>query len=161
MARMTFKAGDEFALRLSRLATGSSAIAKKAIYVGAEIVADKIKANINALPEDKFRRLKADEKFKGVPSVQKEDLKNGFGITPMKRDEAGNWNARVGFDGYGKNTTAAYPSGLPNQLLARAVESGSSVRKKTPFVRPAVNETKAAVIEAMGRVIDEEIRSMK
>ena len=40
MARMTFKAGDDYALKLSKLATNSDEIAIKAIYAAAEIVAD-------------------------------------------------------------------------------------------------------------------------
>ena len=37
------------------------------------------------------------------------------------------------------------------------MESGTSVLRKRPFVRPAVQATKAACIKKMGEVIDEEI----
>ena len=67
MARMTFKAGEEYAIKLSKLATGQEEIAKKAIYAAAGIVADRIKANLNSLPEEKFRYLRDGEKFVGVP----------------------------------------------------------------------------------------------
>lgn len=160
MARMAFKAGDEFALKLSRLATGSDEIAKKAIYAGAGIVADKIKANIQSLPSDTFRHLAPEEKFSGLPEAAKRDLAESFGVTPIKQDADGNWNAKVGFDGYGSHPTKKYPQGLPNQLLARAVESGSSVRQKKPFVRPAVNATKGKAQAKMGEVIDEEIKKI-
>ena len=160
MARMTFKAGEEYAIKLSKLATGQEEIAKKAIYAAAGIVADRIKANLNALPEEKFRYLRDGEKFVGVPERQKKDLIDSFGITPITTDNKGNWNAKIGFDGYGSIPTKKYPNGLPNQLLARAIESGSSVRRKKPFVRPAVNATKKQAQAKMAEIIDKEIEKI-
>ena len=135
MARMTFKAGEEYAIKLSKLATKQEEIAKKAIYAAAGIVADKIKSNLNSLPEEKFRYLRDGEKFVGVPERQKKDLIDSFGITPITTDSKGNWNAKsvlTATEAFQQNTRS-----LPNQLLARAIESGSSVRQKKPFVRLA------------------------
>jgi len=160
MARMTFKAGEEFALQLSHFGTRSDAIAKKAIYEGASIIADKIKDNLEALPEEAFRKLTDGDIFSSVPESQKEDLASAFGVTPIKQDKEGNWCAKIGFDGYGRFPTKKYPQGLPNQLLGRAIESGSSVRRKVPFVRPAVIATKRAVINRMDQVIKEQIRRL-
>lgn len=160
MARFAFKAGDEWALKLSRLSAGSDEIAKKAIYAAADIVADKIKSNLEALPEDKFRHLPNGEKFNGLPQSQKDDLIESFGITPITMDSQGNHNAKIGFDGYGSTPTKAYPQGVPNQLLARSVESSSSVRVATPFVRPAVIATKKPAKAEMGRVVDEETKKI-
>lgn len=160
MARITFKGSDEYALKLSRLATGSEEIAKKAIFQGAKVVADKIKANLAGIPTDKFRFLRGGDMFHGLTDTQKSDLIASFGITPIMRDDNGNWNTKIGFDGYGSTPTKKYKNGLPNQLLARAVESGSSVRRKHPFVRPAVNATKKAVINKMDEVIQEETEKL-
>src|SRR5665648_585634 len=114
-ARCTFAAGDEFALAISRLATDSDVIAKKAIYEGAKVIADKIKSNLD-----------------GVLSPEASgELVASFGVTPIEKDASGNWNAKIGFDGYGRD-------GVANQLKARVLESGSSKQQKTPFVRPAV-----------------------
>jgi hypothetical protein len=44
MARIRFKGSDEYALKLSQLASGADDVAKKAIYQAAKIVADKISA---------------------------------------------------------------------------------------------------------------------
>ena len=133
MARMTFKAGDEYAIKLSRLATGQEEIAKKAIYAAAGIVADKIKSNL-----------------KGVLSPEATgDLVDSFGVSKIDTDSSGNWNAKIGFDGYDRD-------GTPNQLKARVLESGSSKQKKRPFVRPAVNATKKQAQAKMAEIIDEE-----
>ena len=132
MARMTFMPGEDYALKLSKLGTASEEIAKKAIYEGAKIVADEIKART---PRDSG------------------DLADSLGITPISRDNDGNWTAKVGFDGYDSR-------GVPNQLKARVIESGKSGQQKKPFVRPAVNKTRKQVVKKMEEVIDEEIKKL-
>ena len=126
MATISFKKGDDYALK-SRLAAQSDEVAKKAIYQGAKVVADKISSGI---PKDTG------------------DLEKSFGITPIERDKDGNWNAKIGFDGYDSK-------GVPNQLKARAIESGTSKIQKRPFVRPAVNATKTKAV-VVKKIIDEE-----
>lgn len=145
LATIKFKKGDEYALRLSKLETGAEGIAKKALYAGAGVVADRIKANLSSVPK--------------IPSYQKKDLMDGFGITPM-RNGGGMWDVHIGFDGYGSKPTANYPRGKPNQMIARAVESGTSFRPKTPFVRPAINSSRAAALAAMQKIIEEELKKV-
>lgn len=144
-------------MKLDRLKNETDETAKEAIYAAANIVADKIADNLNALPEETFRRLTKGEKFDGVPEDQKEDLIASFGIASIKTDKNSDWNTKIGFDGYGRRATKKYPKGLPNQMVARAIESGSSVRKKHPFVRPAVNATKKMALAEMKKVIDKKI----
>ncbi len=137
MARFAFKAGDEYAIKLSRLVTNHDEIAKKAIYGAVEIVADKIKSNL-----------------KGVLSEEATgELVESFGVTPIDKDKQGNWNAKVGFDGYDSK-------GVPNQLKARVLESGSSKQKKRPFVRPAMNATKKQARAKMEQIIEEEYKKI-
>lgn len=160
MARMTFIMGDEFALKLSRMAGQSERIAKEAIAAGAGIVADEIRKNLNALPVDEMRFLHDGDQFNVLTQADKDSLQESLGITPIQQDEDGNWNAKIGFDGYGSKPTRKYPQGVPNQLIARAAESGSSVRRKRPFVRPAVNAVKRPAAEKMKQVITEEIQKI-
>ena len=158
MAKMTYKAGDEWALKLSQLGERAGAVAKKAIYPAAGLLADRIKANIQALPEEGFHFLQDGETFAGVPQTHKKALLDGLGISPIDMDRDMDWSAKVGFDGYASDTTKSdkYPNGLPLPMLARSIERGSSVRKATPFVKPAVKAAKKEAIEAMQQVIDEE-----
>ena len=76
-----------------------------------------------------------------------------FGVTPIDRDADGNFNAKMGFDGYDSK-------GVPNQLKARVIESGSSKQQKKPFVRSAVNATKKQAVTRMGEIIDQEIKKL-
>ena len=155
MARMEIRGFDELELQLSKLADPE--LAKDVVMAGAQPIADEIRKSIEALPEDKFRYLKKNEVFTGVPKQQKQDLLDSLGITPPDIDFDGNTNTKIGFDGYGKIPTKKYPKGVPNQLLARAVESGSSVRKKTPFIRKAVNKSKKLAEAEMQKKLDEKI----
>lgn len=155
MARMEIRGFDELELQLSKLADPE--ISKEVVQAGAQPIADQIRKNLEGLPEDKFRYLNKGEVFVGVPKQQKKDLLNSLGITPPDIDFDGNTNIKIGFDGYGKMPTKKYPKGVPNQLLARAVESGSSVRKKTPFIRKAVNKAKKLAEAEMQKKLDEKI----
>lgn len=160
MAKITFKAGEEFARKLSHFAQHSDEIARKALYDAADLVADRVRANLEALPEEKFRFLRDTDTAGGPSRSQKKDLLAGFGVTPIRLGRDGWWTVKIGFEGYGSFPTKAYPRGVPLPLLARAVESGSSVRRKTPFIRPAVNSTRKAAVEAMEAVIDEETKKI-
>ncbi len=138
MATVKFKAGDEYAARLSALGAGSEGIAKKALYAAAGIVADRIKTNLRG----------------AVSGGGSGGLEDSLGITPMQEDGQGGWNLKIGFDGYDSK-------GVPNQLKARALESGTSRgERKHPFVRPAVNASKGAALAAMKAVIDEETKKI-
>ena len=95
-----------------------------------------------------------------LTSAQKKGLQEGLGVSPMENDN-GYWNVKVGFDGYNKVKTRKYPNGQPNALIARATESGSSVREKTPFVRPAVSASQKKALEAAKIKIDQRIFAIK
>jgi hypothetical protein len=162
MARVAFSALGDYTLALERYqsAVDSGKMLERAVAAGAAIVADQIRSNLQALPEEKFRKLQPEETFHGLPKNQKQDLADSFGLTPIGRDKNGFLHTKAGFDGYGSRPTKQYPHGVPNQLLARAVESGSSAREKTPFVRPAVAKTKKAAVEAMQAEIDKETKKL-
>lgn len=156
MAVVKFRGPEEYELKLSRLAAGTKEAAGKAIYAGARIVADEVKKGIEKLPVIRNEKGSPEHLIDGVTMAQKEGLLEGFGITPMQ-EEDGAYNVKLGFDGYNATKTEKYPKGQPNQLIARSVESGTSIRKKHPFVRPAVNNSKKKAEEAMANTINREI----
>lgn len=160
MAKIAFNDMSKYGIMLGKFADcyWVDKALNRAVHKGSGIVADKIRENIAALPEDSFRYLVEFDMFHGVPKCQKKDLAESFGLTPIDRDRDGFVHTKAGFEGYGSYPTSTYPEGVPNQILARAVESGSSVREKTPFVAPAVRATRKAAISAMEEVIDEEIK---
>lgn len=134
MAHWAVKGLEAYADKLSALnRIAQREVAGHAIYEGAKIVADQAKANLAGV-------------IRG-PSTGA--LIGSLGISTMQESGDG-WNVKLGFDGYDAK-------GVPNQLKARVMESGSSKQAKRPFFRPAINATKGAAVEKMGQIIDEEI----
>lgn len=73
------------------------------------------------------------------------------------QDENGYLNVKLGFDKYNRTHTKKYPDGQPNQLVARGVESGTTWLQKTPFVDPAVRQSRGDAEKKMAEVLDKEI----
>lgn len=152
---MTFAGSDEYALKLDKLANSSGKIVKKAIYNAAALVTDAIRSNINALEEAPEYVGSQKKPIHGLTKRQKQGLLDGLGFSPVNQDKKGFWNSQIGYEGYNDVKTEKFPQGQPNLLIARAVESGTSFRIKTPFVRPAVQKTRTQAVKAMEKVIDE------
>lgn len=136
MARAEFMLDEDFAIKLSKYETDMDFVAKEAIFEGAKIAADQVSANLDGV-------------LSGDSTGQ---MAESFGITPILKS-GGEWSAHVGFDGYDDQ-------GVANQLKARAMESGTSMRPKRPFVRPALNKTKKQIAEKMKNVIDEKTKEI-
>ena len=159
MAPIKFPGLKEYEKRLSTLGKEGKAIAEKAVYAGAAIIADAVRANINALPavKDEWGVVAYNNNWSApLTETAKKGLQDGFGISPMGNED-GILNVKLGFDGYNDMKTKKYPKGQPNAIIARSLESGSSIAKKRPFVAPAVRKTKKAAEETMAKIIDEEI----
>lgn len=167
MAKMILsKDSEKYVSMLQKLSENSDVYIGKAIYLGAGVVADEIKKNIHSLPILKpgIRGSETDP-IDGVTSVQKEGLIESMGIAKLK-NENGFYNVKVGFDGYNrsislrakkakwKNTKQA------NSMIARSVESGTSFRKKHPFVAPAVKKTQKAAEEKIKMTLETEIEKL-
>lgn len=158
MASMVFKGTNDYIAQLQKLGNDTDEIIGKAVYQGAAIVADAIKAEINALPIDKGYGT-ANNPCIGVNAIQKKGLTEGFGISKMQ-NERGYINVKIGFSGYNALQTKKYPNGQPNALIARAVVSGTSFRRPNQFIDRAQKSVKAAAEEKMRIVIDEEINAL-
>lgn len=163
MAKFAVKGTDEYALKLQQLGKSMNSVAGKAIYSAADIVADKLKDNLEAIPavDNKYNIFAHKKKRKSrISEAQKRGLIESFGVAKMDKDSNGYLNVKLGFDGYNSVRTRTYPKGQPNQLIARVLENGSSFMDAQPFVRPAVNETRKRAQVAMQDVIDEECKKI-
>ena len=120
-------------------------------------MADAIKGAIDQIPTRSNKVFGTDQNMlTGITARQKDGLRNSFGISPMS-DRNNQQSVKLGFDGYNDVVTDKYPSGQPNQLIARAIESGTSWLQPCHFMSKAINANKSAVEEKMAKTCDAEI----
>jgi HK97 gp10 family phage protein len=136
---------DQYIEQLTNLEFTAHDAIGRAIYMGADVVADAIRANIQKLPATV------------VTNVQRQGLLGSLGIASMRQD-GGEFNVKIGFDGYNAHVTKKYPKGHPNSMIARAIESGTSFSPKHPFVDPAVRATKDKAEKAMAEELNKELQ---
>ena len=159
MATLTFEGIDEYASKVSSLVEKSEGMIKRAVYDGASVVLEAMIAEIDALPVIKNGYRRTSLPMTGVTETQKRGLLAGVGLAKMRND-GGLVNTKLGFDGYNGVRTKKYPKGQPNALIARAVNSGSSVRVKNPFINRAVRAAKAKAEAAMTARFDADTKNM-
>lgn len=129
-AKFTYSGFDDYFGKLKTFSAGSrvESIAKAGLYDGADVMADAIK---EAVPVDDG------------------DLKASLFIQRF-RNVDGTISTEIGFAGYDHD-------GVPNQMKANILESGTSTRPKHPFIRPTFNKVKAQAQEAIAKKCQEEI----
>ena len=158
MATIRFSKLRDYELMLGKIGDASKDICGAAMYEGAKIIADEVKANLESLKTvsdaDAIQAAKKEEATYLTIRAKKGLIKS-FGVTPMQKDRDGIYNVKLGFDGYNDVKTKKWTKGQPNQLIARACESGSSAMIKQPFFREAVQKTKKKAESRMAEELDE------
>lgn len=158
MAKMKIKGLDEYASKLQKLSGGEAEkIMRHAVYEGGGYLANQIRAAIQALPAFEGSWQNYKEPITGVSNTQKQGLLDGLGTSSIE-NSSGFVNVKIGFNGYNDHITKHYPKGQPNILVARSLESGSSIGAKMPFVRPCVNSNKKAVVKILAEETDNGIK---
>lgn len=131
MPSWKFEGLDEYAEKLARLQYRAIGVMKYALYPGAGVVLDAVK---NRVPVDNG------------------DLRDACELRQMQ-NENGYIYTQITFPGYDRK-------GVPNQLKANVLESGTSKRKKRPFIRPAFDASKAQAEAAIATALDEKINEI-
>ena len=162
MASIEMKGLESYMSRLESLNKNITGTLKRGVYDAADVVADAVRASISALPSAAdIEGLVAYAKKR--PAVltqsQKSGLLSGLYLAKM-RTAGGRVDTKLTFTGYNSTKTKSYPQGQPNAMIAAAVESGSSARRKQPFMRPTANRVKGQAVEAMRQTIDADIKKI-
>lgn len=161
MARSEFnsKGLTDLIAALDKLETDTIEVLKGALYEGADVMADTVKAELRALPVDEKWGTPERPTY-GVRQKQKNGLIENFGISPMQVKAGSIVDVVLGFDGYNDIKTKKYPQGQPNQLIARSIESGTSFSRKIPFAARAKRKGSALAETAMKKYIEDKINEI-
>lgn len=151
MATINFIGLDEYLEQLKTLGNRVTGICKRALYEGAGVLAEHVRAQVEALPV-----TDVNEEPQGILEYERDGLLEGLGIAKM-RDDDGRISTRIDFDGYNRLKSKKYPNGHPNSMVARAINSGTSTRKKNPFMARAVKAARAKAQSAMAARMDADI----
>jgi HK97 gp10 family phage protein len=143
LARASFKMPDDFLIKVSTLADKTDEIIPKVLKEGGEVVAAKVKSNLQAVIG---KETKYDSRSTG-------ELIDALGVTPAGVDRNGNYDVKVGFDEPRKD-------GESNAKIANILEYGKSGQPPKPFLKPAKTASRNACIEAMKKKLDEEINKL-
>ena len=133
MAKFKFEGMDEYITALGRIGGKQAAnIIKYAVYPGAGIIADGIRASID--PEHKDTG----------------DLAQSIALARIRNDN-GYINTKVMFAGYDSK-------GVPNAIKAASLESGNSRGQKgTHFISHVIKNLSREAIKHMDYALDEKI----
>lgn len=147
------KALEEYMSTINQLSEKSEAVCKEAVYKGAQVVANQVRTNMNAIPTDEHWGT-AKRKKNGPTKKEKKDITNGFGIAPIDNYD-GQINTSVGFEGAMYND-----EGKAILMLARSVNSGTSFMTKNPFFEKAVRVSKNKAKQTMIKTAEDAIEKI-
>ena len=144
MAKLSVKGLDKYISDLSALSNALDDDLGKAIFAGAQIVADAARDGIESLEV-------GDNPIKGqITREQKDGLLAGLGIASMQI-KGTELNVKLGMDGYNAKKQ-------PNSMILRSIEAGTSWgRPANPVVKRAVNKTRRQAEQAMVKAFEEAI----
>lgn len=143
---------DNIVSLLKSIENETDSIIRVAVVGGIDIIAEEMKAQINALPIDHGRGTE-NHKLAGVTNTQKRGLLEGLGTTPIET-VGGMTYQKIGFGGYNEN-------GQANQMIARWVESGTSHQTKVAFVRKALNRSKQRAQERAEELARKKVKEIQ
>ena len=143
MAKVAFKMPEEFLLQLSKLESKTDEIIPKVLEVGGEVVANKVKSNLQAMIGN---GIKEESRSTG-------QLISALGVTTAKQDKEGNYNVKVGF-------SEPRRDGKSNAMIAGVLEYGKHGQSPKPFLKPAKSASKSACINAMKEKFEEEVNKL-
>lgn len=138
---------DEVISRIKALGEDFEPVQKQAVYAGMSVIRDEVIRQINALPTQNGYIKSKDLPRDVITAREKAALVKHIGIATMDSKD-GVVSTAISFDGYTDIKTEKYPNGLPAVLVARSINSGSSVRQKHPFMRQAQAAAKSRATEA-------------
>ena len=140
MARVTIKMPTTLMDQLAKAAEKTDAAIPKALEAGGKVVYEKMQANLHAA-------IGRGTKYKSRSTGK---LLGALGVSPVKVNDEGNYDVKVGFD---ENRGDAN-----NAMLANLLEYGKHGQPPKPFLKRTKSSSQTPCIEAMQSVLKEELK---
>ena len=152
MAKIDASGSDDIISLLQGLGEETQNVCAMALYKGMQVTADALREAIEDLPTEPFHPLpgavNGADPLNVLTEDDKEDMLNGITIARFEHTGFG-VNSAASIEGYSRHKTKRFPSGIPLPMIARSIESGSSARRKHPFIRPMMRSREEQIVEAM------------
>ena len=143
----------EISEMLEKLGDSAQAVASKALYEGAGIMADSIRKGADTIRTAEFHY--ASNGDTRLPSPEEKEIVQAAAAGIAKFNKNGTEvDTSVGF----RNAGYAELNGkmVPIPKIVNAINSGTSFMNKQPFVRKAASSATPKALEAMRKRIEEE-----
>lgn len=157
MAKLEFKGMDKYIRQLNNVAWATRAVAKAAVYAGADVVANEIRKGMEGLStvtNEYAMRCYQLRKPCYISDRQLKALLDSFGVARIQT-RRGYINTKLGYDGYNSIKTRAWPYGQPNAMIARSCNNGSTAMIRQPFLDSAVARARDPAIRAMDKAAND------
>ena len=139
MARVTIEMPTTLMDQLASTAEKTDSAIPKALEAGGKVVFERMQANLRS----------AIGRGTKVKSRSTGKLLAALGVSPVKVNDEGNYDVKVGFaEGRGN---------VSNAMLANLLEYGKHGQPPKPFLKRTKSSSKAPCIEAMQTVLKEEL----
>lgn len=146
---------EDISAMLEKIEEAAPAVAAKALYEGAGIMAEEIRAGAEGIRTEPFRGPKPTRK----PSPEEKEIVIAAGVGIAKFDKNGDEvDTSVGYRNAGYATLGSEEKPIP--LIVNAINSGTSFMKKQPFIRKASRTGGQKAMAAMTRSIEDQIDKM-
>ena len=139
MAKVTIKMPTALMDQLAKASEKTETAIPKALEAGGKVVFEKMKSNLSSAIG---RNTKNKSRSTGK-------LLAALGVSPVKVNDGGNYDVKVGFaEGRGDAN---------NAMLANLLEYGKSGQPPKPFLKRTKSSSQAPCIAAMQSVLKEEL----
>ena len=138
MAKVSIQLPTAFMDQLTKIAAKTDTAIPKALQAGGKVVFEKMHLNLRGA-------IGRDTKYKSRSTGK---LLSALGVSPVKVNDEGNFDVKVGFS-EGRSVN--------NAMLANILEYGKHGQPPKPILKPTRASSRKPCIEAMQNVLNEEL----
>ena len=139
MAKISIRMPTAFMDQLAKASEKTETAIPKALEAGGKVVFEKMQANLRSA-------IGRNTKHKSRSTGK---LLSALGVSPVKVNDGGNYDVKVGFEENRGNVS--------NAMLANLLEYGKHGQPPKPFLKQTKSSSQKPCVEAMESVLKEEL----